>query len=135
MTTSLAGWGARCGTGVEDFLGVEGKAVEIADQGGLVVDLDAVPEAAADLELRTLSSRPALTVRPVSLRTSRAMVSSCRSPFAFQTISGKEAAARLGEYRDLYTAVYAEPPYEWGETTPRCSPSASKNSARLKASP
>ena len=34
----------------EDFLGVEFQAVKPADQDSLVIDLDPVPEAAADLE-------------------------------------------------------------------------------------
>ncbi len=42
--------------GFEDFPRVQAKAVEAADQGGLVVDLDAVP-----VPLLTLSRRPALT--------------------------------------------------------------------------
>ncbi len=33
----------------------------------------------------------------------------------FRTVSGEQTAARLGEYRDLYSEVYAEPPYEWGD--------------------
>jgi hypothetical protein len=36
--------------GFEDFLRVEGEAVQAADEDGLVVDLDPVPEAAADLQ-------------------------------------------------------------------------------------
>jgi hypothetical protein len=32
-----------------------------------------------------------------------------------RTISGEEAADRIGKLRALYAEVYAEPPYEWGE--------------------
>jgi GNAT superfamily N-acetyltransferase len=34
---------------------------------------------------------------------------------SFQVINGEEAAAHLGESRVLYSEVYAEPPYEWGD--------------------
>ena len=33
----------------------------------------------------------------------------------FQLIDGEEAAAHLGELRSLYSEVYAEAPYEWGD--------------------
>ena len=36
--------------GFEDFPRAEGQAVESADEGCLVVDLDPIPEAAADLQ-------------------------------------------------------------------------------------
>jgi hypothetical protein len=32
----------------------------------------------------------------------------------FQTLDGEQALAHLDELRDLYTDVYADPPYEWG---------------------
>jgi GNAT superfamily N-acetyltransferase len=32
-----------------------------------------------------------------------------------RTITAEQAPARLGELRELYSEVYAEPPYEWGE--------------------
>jgi GNAT superfamily N-acetyltransferase len=31
----------------------------------------------------------------------------------FQTLDGEQARAHLDELRDLYTDVYADPPYEW----------------------
>jgi hypothetical protein len=34
---------------------------------------------------------------------------------ALQVIDGEHAANHLGELRDLYTEVYAQPPYEWGD--------------------
>jgi hypothetical protein len=33
----------------------------------------------------------------------------------FRTAGGEQAAAGLSELRALYSEVYAEPPYEWGE--------------------
>ena len=33
----------------------------------------------------------------------------------FQLIDSDQAAAHLGELRSLYSEVYAEPPYEWGD--------------------
>src|SRR5258708_14185436 len=33
----------------------------------------------------------------------------------FQVIDGGQAAAHLDELRALYSEVYAEPPYEWGD--------------------
>lgn len=33
----------------------------------------------------------------------------------FQMIDGEEAVAHLAELRALYSEVYAEPPYEWGD--------------------
>ncbi|MFI5064686.1 MAG: GNAT family N-acetyltransferase [Streptosporangiales bacterium] len=33
----------------------------------------------------------------------------------FQVIDGDQAAAHLDELRALYSEVYAEPPYEWGD--------------------
>jgi hypothetical protein len=33
----------------------------------------------------------------------------------FRQMDGQQAAAGFGELRALYTEVYAEPPYEWGE--------------------
>jgi hypothetical protein len=33
----------------------------------------------------------------------------------FHQLDGEKAAARLAELRALYTEVYAEPPYEWGD--------------------
>jgi hypothetical protein len=34
---------------------------------------------------------------------------------AFRKLDGEQAAADLSELRALYTEVYAEPPYEWGQ--------------------
>jgi GNAT superfamily N-acetyltransferase len=34
---------------------------------------------------------------------------------AFQTVDGEEASAHLAQLRALYSEVYAEPPYEWGD--------------------
>ena len=34
---------------------------------------------------------------------------------SFQEIDGEEATSHLGELRTLYSEVYAEPPYEWGD--------------------
>ena len=33
----------------------------------------------------------------------------------FRQVDGEQAAAGFGELRALYSEVYAEPPYEWGE--------------------
>lgn len=37
------------------------------------------------------------------------------APFTFREIDGEQAATVFGELRALYSEVYAEPPYEWGE--------------------
>jgi GNAT superfamily N-acetyltransferase len=34
---------------------------------------------------------------------------------SFGVLNGDQALAHLGELRDIYLDVYAEPPYEWGE--------------------
>ena len=37
------------------------------------------------------------------------------APITFPELDGKQAAADFPELRALYSEVYAEPPYEWGE--------------------